>query len=162
MPEKTETEWILINKNDPLNPGDRIRMYYDVIGPTYVIAAQIAIIEKKLESDPRFTLVAWSLPEGGGWVKDIWFEILIKKPQQQTPETPAIVQASVTGAVVAVAIAAAVVFASVFCWLSLREIRLWKLEPEAVKEVIKETGWTAMKIGAAAIIGVIALNWWKK
>lgn len=156
---ETPEKWVLINKNEPLNPGDRIRMYYSIIGPTYIQAAQVAAIEKKLESDPRFTLVATSLPKDDSWLKDIWFEILIKKPQQKTP---AVQQASVTGAVIAVAIASAFGLASIFCWLSLQEVRKMDIGPEAVKEVVKETGWTAMKIGAAAIIGVIALNWWKK
>ncbi len=160
MAEIDETEWVLINKNDPLSPGDRIRMYYSIIGPTYMMAAQVAIIEKHLESDPRFTLIATSLPDGDGWVKDIWFEILIKKPEQQTP--PAVQQASITAAIVAVAVAVAVGSVGLFTWLILKEVRLWIPEPEAVKEIIKETGWTALKIGAAAIVGIIALNWWKK
>ena len=159
MAEIDETKWVLISKNEPLNPGDLIRMYYQIIGPTYLMAAQIAAIEKKLESDPRFTLRATSLPKGDGWVKDIWFEILIKKPPQQT--TP-VQQASISGAVIGVVIASAFVISGIFCWLSLREIRRMDIGPGAVKEVIKETGWTAMKIGATAVIGLIALNWWKK
>jgi len=85
MPE-TETEWVLISNNEPLSHGDRIRMYYSIIGPTYVMAAQIASIEKKLESDPRFTLTRTSMPSEGGWVHDIWFEILVKKPSPQAPQ----------------------------------------------------------------------------
>lgn len=150
-----EQEWILINKNEPLDPGDLIRMYYSIIGPTYLMAAQIAAIEKKLESDPRFTLRSTSLPAGGGWVKDIWFEILIKKPPQPT-------QSVQTASVVAAVITSAVAVISVFVWLSFREVRKMDIGPEAVKEVIKETGWTAMKIGAAAVVGLVALNWWKK
>ena len=158
MAETTE-EWILINKNEPLNPGDRIRMYYSIIGPTYIQAAQIAAIEKQLGSDPRFTLITISLPEGDGWIKDFWIEILIKKPPEQTPPVQ---QASITAAVIVVAVSTAFILCSLFCWLTLKEVRKMDIGPEAVKEVIKETGWTAMKIGAAAIIGVVALNWWKK
>lgn len=156
---ETETKWVLINKNVPLDPGDRVRMYYDIIGPTYMIASQVAVIEKKLESDPRFTLITTSLPAGDGWVKDIWFEILIKKPQQKGP---VIQQASITGAVISVAIASAFAIASIFTWLSFREIKRMEIGPKEVKAVIKETGWTAMKIAAAAVVGFIALNWWKK
>lgn len=154
-----EQDWILISKNEPLNPGDRVRMFYEVIGPTYMVAAQIAAIEKRLESDPRFKLIASSLPEGDGWVKDIWFEILILKPQKST--ATGVQQAGISGAVIATIIAAAFVVSSVFIWLSFREIRKMDIGPEAVKEVIKETGWTAMKVAGAAIIGVIALKWWK-
>lgn len=157
MAEETEN-WVLINKNDPLNPGDRIRMYYTIIGPLYVSAAQIAAIENKLESDPRFRLLETSLPESG-WIKDIYFEILIKKPPQKT--TP-VQQASISGVAIAVVIASAFAIVSLFCWLTFREIRLLKPEPGAVKAVIKETGWTAMKIAAAAVVGLVALNWWKK
>lgn len=150
-----ETKWILISKNEPLDPGDLIRMYYSIIGPTYLMAAQIAAVEKTLESDPRFTLRSSSLPSGDGWLKDIWFEILIKKPPQPTKTVQT---ASVIGAV----IAGAFVLMGVFVWLSFREVRKMDIGPEAVKGVIKETGWTAMKIAAAAIVGLIALNWWKK
>lgn len=160
MTETSKQEWVLISKNEPLNPGDRVRMYYDVIGPTYLVAAQIAAIEKKLESDPRFKLIASSLPKGDGWVKDIWFEILILKPEKST--STSVQQAGISGLVIGTVLAAAFAITSVFIWLSFREIRKMNIGPEAVKEVIKETGWTAMKIAAAAIIGVVALKWWKK
>ncbi len=154
-----ESKWILITENEPLNPGDRVRMYYDVIGPTYLVAAQIAAIEKKLESDPRFKLVESSLPEGDGWVKNIWFEILIQKPQKTTT---GVQLAGISGAVIGAVITAAFTITSVFIWLSFREIRKMEIGPGEIKEMVKETGWTAMKIGATAVIGVIALNWWKK
>lgn len=159
MAETSKTEWILINKNESLNPGDRIRMFYSIIGPTYIQAAQIAAIEKNLGTDLRFTLITISLPEGEGWIKDFWIEILIKKPPKQTPEVQ---QASITGAIIGASIATAFILSGLFCWLSLREIRKMDIGPEAVKEVVKETGWTAVKIGATAIVGIIALNWWKK
>lgn len=153
-----EQDWILINKNDPLDPGDRIRMYYTVIGPTYMVAAQVAAIEKQLEADPRFKLIRTSLPKEGGWTRDIWFEILIKKPEQQTP---GIQQASITGGIIAAVIVAAFSILSIFTWLTLKEIRRMEIGPE-VTEVIKETGWTALKIAGAAVVGMIALSWWKK
>lgn len=155
---KEKPEWVLISNNEPLSPGDRIRMYYSIIGPTYIMATQIAAIEKKLESDERFTLIATSLPEGDGWVKDIWFEILINKPPKATPQ---IQQAGIHVGIIAAVIASAFALLSVFCWLSLKEVRKMEILPET-KEVIKETGWTALKIGAAAIAGLIAVNWWKK
>jgi len=158
MAEIAEQKWVLINKNEPLNTNDRVRMYYGIIGPTYMMAAQIAAIEKKLEADPRFTLTATSLPKNDGWVKDIWFEILVSKPKQQTPTMQ---QAGINGAVLAVIISSAFVLSSVFCWLSFKEIRKMDIGP-AVAEVVKETGWTAMKIGAAAVVGVIAVNMWKR
>ena len=150
-----ESKWVLINKNEPLDPGDLIRMYYQIIGPTYLMAAQIAAIEKTLESDPRFTLRSSSLPPGDGWIKDIWFEILIKKPPQPT-------QTVQTASIIAAVIASAFAVMGIFVWLSFREVRKMDIGPGAVKEVIKETGWTAMKIAVAAVIGFVALNWWKK
>lgn len=156
MAETAETEWVIITENEPLNPGDRIRMHYSIIGPTFLMAVQIAAIEKKLESDPRFTVIRNNLPEGDSWVKDFWLEILIKTPSAQTPQ---IQQASITAGVIAAVIAAAVTACSMFCWLSLRVVERMEIGPE-IKEIIEETGWTALKIAAAAIIGVIALKWW--
>jgi hypothetical protein len=158
MAKVPEEKWVLISKNEPLSPGDRIRMYYSIIGPTFMLATQMAAIEKKLESDARFTLIATSLPEGDGWVKDIWFEILVKEPPKKTPPMQ---QAAIHVGIIAAVIASAFALLSVFCWLSLKEVRKMEIVPE-VKEVIKETGWTALKIAAAAIVGLIALNWWKK
>jgi len=157
MAETAETEWVLISNNEPLSPGDRIRMYYSIIGPTYFQAAQIAAIEDKLEDDPRFTLIRMSMPCEGGWIDDIWFEILINKPQQETPQ---IQQAGIHVGVIHAVIYGIVTIGSVFVWLSLKEVRRMEIGPEA-KEVIKETGWTAMKIAAAAVIGAVALKWWK-
>jgi len=158
MPE-TETEWVLISNNEPLSHGDRIRMYYSIIGPTYVMAAQIASIEKKLESDPRFTLTRTSMPSEGGWIHDIWFEILVKKP---SPQAPQIQQAALhVGIIHALILSAFGAVVSVFVWLSLKEVRRMEIGPEA-KEIIKETGWTAVKIAAAAIVGVIAIKLWGK
>jgi len=158
MAEPEKPEWVLINKNETLDPGDRIRMYYQIIGPTYMMATQIAAIEKKLESDLRFTLLSTSLPKGDGWIKDIWFEILIKKPPKLSPQ---IQQAAISGAIIAAVISGAFAILGIFCWLSLKEVRRMEIVPE-LGEIIKETGWTAMKIAAAAVVGVIALNWWKK
>lgn len=155
--EEEKTEWVLISQNEPLNPGDRIRMYYSIIGPTYFQAAQIAAIEERLETHPEFTLIRTSLPTEGGALHDIWFEILIKKPP---PDRPQIQQANV-GIIHAVIVGIFTIW-SVFCWLTLREVRLYVQEPGEIKEVIKETGWTAVKIGAAAIVAVIALKWWGK
>jgi len=156
MAETTETKWILINKDEALNPGDRIRMYYTIIGPTYMVAAQVVAIESKIESDPRFRLMSTSLPQGDGWVKDIWFEILIKYPPAS--EKPTVLTASIVHAVIAAAFA----IISIFIWLSFNEVRKMEIGPDAVQKVIKETGWTAVKIGATAIIAMFALKWWRQ
>lgn len=155
MAEKPE--WKLISNNEPLNPGDRIRLYYTIIGPLYMLAAQMAAIEKKLDADPRLSLIATSLPSGDGWVKDIWFEIHVVKPPKSQPQ---IQQAGLHVGIVTALVAGAFAILGVFCWLSLKEVRRMEIVPE-VKEVIKETGWTAMKIAAAAVVAAIGLKMWK-
>jgi len=148
-----EEKWRLIGKNEPLSPGDRIRIYYTVIGPTYLAAFQIAAIEDKIEDNPDLNLLATSLPEGGGWVKDMWFGVEILKPkvgEKLIKYTPDSLNMMIQNAARPLGLG----------WFVLNEFRKEVVEP--VIETIKKTGWTTAKIAAAAVIGYIALNWWKK
>lgn len=107
---------IEITKDAILQPGDMIEMHYKVIGPVWLKAVQIAVIESNLEKDPRFDL------------RTIWFEgendrtlvmrIVITPPRPG--EEPKIQEAGVPVTAIVIAIGAAA--AAIFIWLSLGKI----------------------------------------
>ena len=131
---------IEISKDAVLQPGDIIEMHYKVIGPVWLKAIQIAVIESKLEKDPRFDL------------RTIWFEgendrtlimrIMIMRPRPEEP--PEIQEAGVPVTVIIVAVAAAA--GALFVWLSLS--RIYKI-------VQTPGGVATLGLAGAAVVGLL-------
>lgn len=171
-------QWVTIENWKELQGGDRVRLYFDVIGIGWLTAAQIALVEDRLDKEPRITVLAHSMPAGGAWFKDMWFEVHVNKWQEgytgewlSSSAAPAIV---LTGSGIAAMIIAA--FAGVVIWLTLRETRLLIREtrllirgyppgeePEGstVPGPI-ETTMGLFKIASLAIIGYLVIKWFKK
>lgn len=83
-------EKIEIDKNKPLNPGDIIEMHFSTMGMVWVKAAQIALIEWRLEGREDFTILSVSTPG----TNTVIFTIQVKKTN------PLIVTAAYIGAVI--------------------------------------------------------------
>ena len=135
-------QWIDIDKDAPLLPGDKIRLHYQTVGLTYATAAQIALVENKLEGEKRFRVIRHSYPEGEGWTQSFWFEILIVDPAGQAADPEAIQEA---GIITAGIISAIVLGALGFV--------VWVTFDGATKfiEAGGDVGWTSVQIAAAMI-----------
>lgn len=138
-------EKILIDKNKPLNPGDVIEMHFVTTGMTWPTAAQIAIIEWRLENRKDFRILGHSLPVGN----NVFFTIqIIEPPEKGIPQ----VYASGVGITAAI-IGAAIIGAGVVAWLTLDKI-YQIIESPAGKAVV---GGTALSFAALAVIAILVL-----
>jgi len=126
-------EKIEIDINKPLNPGDIIEMHFKTTGMVWMTAAQIALIEYRLEKRNDFRIVSHSLPMGN----EVFFTIRVLKTN------PVIVTAAVIGA--------AIIGAGVVAWLTLDKV-YQIIETPAGKTVI---GGTALFLPAMAIISIL-------
>jgi len=57
--------WEKIDENEPLNVGDKVRLHYKTVGLKWITAAQLAMIDKRLEGNSHFKVLRHSLPSGG-------------------------------------------------------------------------------------------------
>ncbi len=124
-------ERIEIDKDKPLNPGDRIEMYFKTTGMVWITAAQIALIEYRLAGRQGFRILSWSL----AGPNTVIFTVQVKKTN------PVIVTAAVIGV--------AIIGAGVVAWLTL----------DKVLQIIESPTTKVMAGGAvvAAIVGLLVL-----
>lgn len=128
-------KWVEIPKNLPLAPGAVIRLHYKTIGITYLTAAQISLIEKRLEQKREFTVVSHSIPKKDGFISQFYFECEIHEPTQGND--PEVQKAGISPAFVA----AAIVAAAFVMYLALQLVEI---------KVMQSSGAAAEKIGTAA------------
>ena len=161
--------WVEINENLPLQPGDEVRLYYSTIGTTYLTAAQIGIIEDRLEYEKRFEVLCHSLPKKEGWTTTFYFEVKIITPPAEKD-----VRVQEAGLITAAMIAAVIMgIAAGIMWLALqkqeKKVEQRQVELEIVQaggEIPKESG-TAESIDAAgntilkaaAALAALAVLW---
>lgn len=126
--EKTE-----IDINKQLNPGDVIEIHFKTTGMVWMTAAQIALIEHRLEKRKDFRIMSHSLPAGN----EVFFTVQVLKTN------PVIVTAAVIGA--------AIIGAGVVAWLTLDKV-YQIIETPAGKTAI---GGTVLFLPALAIIAVV-------
>ena len=138
----------LIDKDEPLYPGDVIEMHFKAFGPNWVYlrAAELAIIKWRLEqTNPDYRLIDWSVPKGEKLI--LTFKIL--EPREPTPQ---IQQAGIgTAAVIAVI----VVGGGLFAWLSLDKI--YKISSSPAGQVAL-AGTGAVGMVFVAIVGYLVLS----
>ena len=125
-------EKIEIDINKPLNPGDVIELHFIITGMFWITAAQIALIEYRLEKRKDFRIISHSLPSGN----NVIFTVKVLKTN------PVVVTAAVIGAVI--------IGAGVVAWLTLDKI-YQIVESPAGKVAV---GGTALLIPALAIIAI--------
>lgn len=126
-------EKIEIDINKPLSPGDVIELHFMITGMFWITAAQIALIEYRLEKRKDFRILSHSLPAGN---KVIFTAQVLKT-------NPIVVTAAVVGA--------AIIGAGVVAWLTLDKI-YQIIESPAGKVAV---GGTALFIPALAIIAIL-------
>lgn len=126
-------EKIEIDINKPLSPGDIIEMHFKTTGMVWMTAAQIALIEYRLEKRKDFRILSHSLPAGN----EVFFTIQVLKTN------PVIVTAAVIGA--------AIIGAGVVAWLTLDKV-YQIIEAPAGKALV---GGTALFIPALAVIAIL-------
>ena len=128
-------EKVEIDINKPLNPGDIIEMHFVTTGMVWPTAAQIALIEWRLEKRKDFCILSHSLPVGN----KVIFTIQIRQTN------PVIVTAAV--------IAAAIIGAGIVAWLTLDKV-YQIIESPAGKAVV---GGTVISFAALAVIAILVL-----
>jgi len=124
-----------IDKNKPLNPGDVIELHFRSPGMVWIAAAQIALIEWRLEKRKDFRVLSHSLPAGNRVI----FTIKVLKTN------PVVVTAAVIGAVI--------IGAGVVAWLTLDKV-YQIIEAPAGKTMI---AGTALFIPALAVLAILFL-----
>jgi len=128
------TEKIEISKDEPLNPGDRIDMHFLTTDMFWITAAQIVLIESRLESREDFRILSWSLPE----YNKVIFKVEVLKTN------PVILTAAVIGA--------GIIGAGIITWLVLDKV--YKIvESPAGTIALAGTG----SLGIAALVIAVLL-----
>lgn len=159
-------EWIPIDEEDEVYVGDVLHLRFKTVGMTYITAAQIALVEKRLEKDYRLTMLRHSIPvkDKAKQINEFTIDVRVDNLGATGSWLSSIVATTLTvGAVAGIIIKAFVI--GFMLWITFAgATKLVKAIGEAgedVTETIEEIGWTAMKIAAAAIIGFIAIKWIK-
>lgn len=129
-------EKIEIDKNKPLVPGDRIELHFLTTGMVWLTAAQIALIESRLEKRKDFRILSHSLPANNRVI----FTAQILKTN------PVIVTASIIGGLI--------IGAGVVAWLTLDKV-YQIIESPTGKAVV---GSTAIGFAAIAIMALIGIS----
>lgn len=137
-------EKIEIDKNKQLEPGDIIEMHFKTAGMFWLTAAQIALVEWKLEKRKDFRVINHSLPSANRVI----FTIRVEQPP---PGTPQIYKSGV--GITAAVIGAVIIGAGVVAWLTLDKV-YQIIESPAGKAVV---GGTALSFAALAVIAILIL-----
>ena len=96
---------IEISENEPLKPGDIIELHFKAFGPTWIKAAQVALIERALENREGYRIIRSDYWQPG----KVIFGVEIVKTN------PVIITAAiVVGSILAVAGGAALAFGWMF------------------------------------------------
>lgn len=133
-----------IDRNEPLNPGDKIEMHFKAYGPNFIYlrASELALLEWRLRTkNPDYELLEWQNP--GDEL------ILTFRIKEQSKSGPQIQQAGIGTAAV---LAAMVIGGGLFTWLSLDKI--YKItDSPAGKVALVGTG----SLGITALVVAVLL-----
>lgn len=131
---------IEITKDAILMPGDTIELHYTVLGPAWLKAVQLEMIESRLEKDPRFYMYSqkWTGEKGNRLIITVQ---VIKPPAAAGQEAQ---QAGVPVATLLIVVGSAA--AALFVWLSL----------EKMYKIVETPTGAVLGIGVVAI-GIMAL-----
>lgn len=142
-----EEKWVKIAKNTELHKGDIVKLHFALMSLfdwDLWYATQLAAIEAKLDKDPRFFLMSTTHPENGA----VTFKVRI----EQNPVAVSTLIAIIVGTV----------GVGMVVWLTYKGGE--RLEKVVAKTAVlaRETGWSALKIGMAVLIGTVGFIWLKK
>ena len=147
--------WVEIDKELPLQIGDKIRLHYKTVGLTYVTAAQIALVEDKLENESHFVVESHSMPEGDGFIQAFFFEVRGVDPATRPGKVGQVQEGSILSAAVISGIILGAM--SFFVWVSFESATKFVKASGEAAEGIEAVGWTSVQIAAALI--AIYLVW---
>lgn len=119
MTEGLVDSWVEVGREEPLYVGDRVKLYFGCIGLSWITAAEIAIIESRVEGNEHFKIIRESQPSGGKF----WFECEVTK----TNPLP----------ILAGLLIDAILVAGVFYLVSMGAEKLLKAPAVAVTEMVK-------------------------
>ncbi len=148
-------QWVEISEGKPLREGDVIRLHFMVSGFTYLTAAQVALMERNIERDKRFTMLRHNIPDKAGPFQLTHLTIDVKVNKQPYGATGSwlrsefVVAGTITAVIIATAIKAAFVGLVIYLTFSGAK-QLIKATGEAA-EGIEAIGWTSVQIAAALI-----------
>ncbi len=160
--------WAEQGPNLPLQAGDEIRLWFKTVGITYATAAQIALIERRLEKDKRFRVRSHSMPQKDGWFQSFYYQIRIVDPAAQSA-TGQVQEAGIISAMMIIGVIAAAAMG--VAWLTNvrteKMIELREVELEIVKAggdipfggvggTVQSTGNAIWKIAGAFVLAVAA------
>lgn len=146
-------QWTEISDSKALREGDEIRLHFKVSGITYLTAAQIMLMERKLEREPRFTVIRHSIPESSGplQVTEMTMDVRInKQPYGATGSWLRSGLVVTAGTITAAFIIKAVLvaFGGIIILLTITKVE--QLLPSV--EGVKAAGLTSLQIGAALVV----------
>lgn len=136
-------KWIEVHQTKELRKGDIVELDFllmSLFDWDVWYGVQITAIEERFDKDPRFSLLSTTHPQNG--------QVTFKVRVDQNPVT------------VATIIALILIGVSIFVTFIVARRLVQAVAGTAVgtQQVIRETGWTAMKIALALVIGLVA---WK-
>ena len=138
-------ERIEIDKNEALSPGDIVELHYKTIGLAWITAAQVSMLESKLQNQSNYQLLSTQVDNNR-----IIIKVKIVEPQGVTIQHAAISPMLIIKAV-------AVIGAGVLIWLSLDKI--YKItESPAGKVLVGGLGSMALAAGIAGLLAVLGLG----
>ena len=147
---------IEIDKDQVLNPGDRVELHFKSSGMAWIKAAQIALIDARLDGRDDWRIRSFETPEDQPTLIICTVEVLGNTEQQDTEE-PEMQRAGVGVVVTCAAIAAVIITAGVVYSLTLQKTFL------IVKEISKSPAGKiavaggGLGLAAAGIAAVLAL-----
>jgi len=124
-------EWIEIDKDEPLKPGDRVKLHFKALGLLYAKAAQIAVIEALLGKRADFDLISIEVPPE---TNVLIFTVEVRKTN------PVIITCAV--------IAGTIALAGTAMWLVL----------DKTEKMVESPAGQAIGIGAIVIGIIVALG----
>ncbi len=147
-------QWQTIDGNAAVQPGDKLRCWYKLVGQnTYLNVATIDAICKRIEADGRLTVHSHSWPDAEGQVN---FVVKVKGE-------PALASGLVVGLFTAGAVATIIFAAGVAVGLWWTAGLVEKMTGVSAVDVAAGTmSGTVGRLGLAAVVAYAILQWLKR
>lgn len=142
-----EEKWVGIKENQPLHKGDIVKldfMLMSLFDWDLWYGIQMDLIEKRLDKDPRFTLLSTTYPEES--------QVTFKVRVDENPVT-------VLTIIAILSIGITIFLSFIGAQLLVKQVGS---SAGGITEVTKEAGWTAVRIGLAVLLGMVGFIWLKK
>lgn len=145
---------VLIDKDKPLNPGDRIELHFVSSGMAWIKAVQIVLLEQKFSGRKDFEIIGWETPVEQP-------TLLIMRAEIKSDRMQAGPELQTAGVMTAAVIAAGVMGSMIVGYLTFKACYL--IVSEDVKAAFKSTegkiavAGTGIGLAAAGIAALILI-----